>query len=71
VDQFNKLDWVSIHGNTRNGSEALLALKDGEWVVLRVPYPIGFLYPNGWMDGPIDDPDRGWKGMGIYAITTK
>tara|TARA_B100001013_G_scaffold196753_1_gene119030 strand:- start:24 stop:992 length:969 start_codon:yes stop_codon:yes gene_type:complete len=71
VDQFNTLglgDNVPI--NTGNGSEGLLALKDGEWVVLRVPYPLGFY--TKWMDGRIDDPDTGWKGRGIFAtISTR
>ena len=71
VDQFNTLglgDNVPI--NTGNGSEGLLALKDGEWVVLRVPYPLGFY--TKWMDGRIDDPDAGWKGRGIFAtISTR
>ena len=40
--------------------KALLALKDGKWVVLRVPYPIGFY--TKWMDGRIDDPDGRLEG---------
>jgi hypothetical protein len=71
VDQFNTLglgDNVPI--NTGNESEGLLVLKDGEWVVLRVPYPMGFY--TKWMDGRIDDPDGGWKGRGIWAtISTR
>ena len=51
--------------NTGNASEALLALVDGEWVVLRVPYPLGFF--TKWMDGRIDDPSAGWKGKGLWA----
>jgi len=51
--------------NTGNAAEALLALKDGGWVVLRVPYPLGFY--TKWMDGRIDDPDAGWKGKGLWA----
>ena len=38
-----------------DASEGLLVLKDGEWTVLRVPYPMGFY--TKWMDGRIDDPD--------------
>jgi len=66
VDQFNTLglgEGVPI--NTGNGSEGLLALRNGEWVVLRVPYPLGFY--TKWMDGRIDDPDAGWKGKGLWA----
>ena len=51
--------------DTGNASEGLLALKDGKWVVLRVPYPIGFY--TKWMDGRIDDPKAGWKGRGLWA----
>jgi hypothetical protein len=71
VDQFNTLGLgENIPINTGNESEALLALKDGEWVKLRVPYPLGFY--TKWMDGRIDDPDAGWKGRGIWAtISTR
>jgi hypothetical protein len=71
VDQFNTLGLgENIPINTGNGSEGLLVLKDGEWIVLRVPYPMGFY--TKWMDGRIDDPDTGWKGRGIWAtISTR
>ncbi|MBD3629318.1 carboxypeptidase-like regulatory domain-containing protein [Cyclobacterium sp.] len=71
VDQFNTLGLgENIPINTGNESEGLLVLKDGEWVVLRVPYPMGFY--TKWMDGRIDDPDTGWKGRGIWAtISTR
>ena len=66
VDQF---DTFGLGRNTPidtgNASEGLLALKDGKWVVFRVPYPNGF-YAK-WMDGRIDDPAAGWKGRGIYT----
>lgn len=51
--------------NTGNGSEGLLALKDGKFVVMRVPYPTGF-YAK-WMDGRIDDLRTGWKGRGLWT----
>ncbi len=35
------------------------------FVVLRVPYPMGF-YAK-WMDGRIDDPKAGWKGKGLWS----
>lgn len=71
VDQFNTLGLgENIPINTGNESEGLLVLKDGEWVVLRVPYPLGFY--TKWMDGRIDDPDAGWKGRGLWAtISTR
>ena len=54
--------------NTGNASEGLLALKDGKWVVLRVPYPLGFY--TKWLDGRIDDPAAGWKGKGLWATVS-
>jgi len=72
--------WVDWHNSlglgenvpidTGNASEGLLVLKDGKWIVLRVPYPIGFY--TKWMDGRIDDAKAGWKGRGLYAtISTR
>jgi hypothetical protein len=71
VDQFNTLGLgENVPINTGNQSEALLVLKDGEWIVLRVPYPMGFY--TKWLDGRIDDPDAGWKGRGLWAaISTR
>ena len=68
VDQFDTLglgDNVPI--TTGTTSDALLALLPGtgEWVTMRVPYPLGF-YSRG-LDGRIDDPDAGWKGRGVWA----
>jgi hypothetical protein len=54
--------------NTGNGSEGLLALKGGKWVVLRVPYPLGFY--TKWIDGRIDDATAGWKGRGLWATVS-
>jgi len=50
---------------TGNANEALLALVNGQFVSLRVPYPMGFY--TKWMDGRIDDPNAGWKGRGLWA----
>jgi hypothetical protein len=69
VDQF---DTFGLGANTPidtgNGSEGLLMLKDGTWVIARVPYPLGFY--TKWMDGRIDDPKGGWKGRGIWATVS-
>jgi hypothetical protein len=66
VDQFNTSGLgENTPIDTGNASEGLLALKDGKWVVLRVPYPLGFY--TKWMDGRIDDPKGGWKGRGLWA----
>jgi hypothetical protein len=71
VDQFDTFGLGrNIPINTGNESEALLALKDGKWVVMRVPYPLGFF--TKWLDGRIDDPNAGWKGRGLWAtISTR
>ena len=45
-----------------------MALVDGEWVVMRVPYPLGFY--TKWMDGRIDDSEAGWKGRGVWATNS-
>jgi hypothetical protein len=69
VDQFNTSGLgENTPINTGNESEGLLALKDGKWVVLRVPYPMGFY--TKWMDGRIDDPNAGWKGRGLWATVS-
>jgi hypothetical protein len=69
VDQFDTLGLGrDVPINTGNAAEGLLALKDGKWVVLRVPYPLGFY--TKWMDGRIDDPKGGWKGRGLWATVS-
>ncbi len=69
VDQFDTFGLGgNIPINTGNASEGLLVLKDGEWVVLRVPYPLGFY--TKWMDGRIDDPNAGWKGRGLWTTVS-
>src|SRR5207253_4494053 len=68
VDQFDTFGLgKNVPIATGNGNDALLALVPdiGKFVVLRVPYPMGF-YANG-MDGRIDDPKAGWKGKGLWA----
>ena len=69
------VDWFNTSGfgentpiNTGNGAEALLVLKDGKWVVLRVPYPLG--YYTKWLDGRIDDARGGWKGRGLWSTVS-
>ena len=66
VDQHNTLGLgENTPINTGNQSGALLVLDDGEWVRMRVPYPLGFY--TKWLDGRIDDPNAGWKGRGVWA----
>jgi hypothetical protein len=66
VDQF---DTLGLGKNTPiatgNSSDSLLALVSGKFVILRVPYPLGF-FAKG-LDGRIDDPKAGWKGKGVWT----
>jgi hypothetical protein len=50
---------------TGNSSDSLIALVNGKFVIMRVPYPLGF-FAKG-MDGRIDDPKAGWKGKGVWT----
>jgi hypothetical protein len=68
VDQFDVLGLgrdIPITPGTM--SDSLLALKPdtGQWVTMRVPYPMGF-YSRG-MDERVDDPNAGWKGRGLWS----
>jgi hypothetical protein len=68
-------DWVDQHDTlglgrntpivTGNSSDSLIALVNGKFVVMRVPYPLGF-FAKG-MDGRIDDAGAGWKGKGVWT----
>lgn len=66
VDRFNTL---GLGDNTPiitgNSSDSLIALVNGKFVIMRVPYPLGF-FAKG-MDGRIDDPNAGWKGKGVWT----
>ena len=68
VDQFDTLGLgrnIPIAAGSNSDSLQAFVPDTQEWVVLRVPYPMGF-HTRG-MDGRIDDPDAGWKGRGVYA----
>jgi hypothetical protein len=66
VDQFDTFGLgKDVPIATGNLNEALLALVDGKFVNLCVPYPMGFF--SKWMDGRIDDPNAGWKGKALWA----
>jgi hypothetical protein len=70
VDKFNTLGLgpnVPLANGT-NSDSLLALLPDGRWVVLRVPYPLGF-FSRG-MDGRIDDPNGGWKGRGVWTTVS-
>jgi len=66
VDQF---DTLGLGQNTPiitgNSSDSLLALVNGKFIILRVPYPMGF-FAKG-MDGRFDDPKAAWKGKGVWT----
>jgi len=69
VDQFNTFGLGNnVPIATGNMNDALLALVDGKFVVLRVPYPVGYF--TKWMDGRIDDPNAGWKGKELWTTTS-
>ena len=66
VDQQNTLGLGNnVPLATGNANESLMALVDGKWVNMRMPYPLGFFAK--WIDGRIDDPNAGWKGRGLWT----
>lgn len=68
VDQHNTFGLgEDVPMSTANLNDGLVALKDGQMIVLRVPYPLGF-YAKGF-DGRIDDPNAGWKGRGLWTTS--
>jgi hypothetical protein len=68
VDRFNTLGLgANVPIAEANGSESLLALVNGKFVSIHVPYPMGFFSKN--VDGRIDDPNTGWKGRGLWTTT--
>ena len=68
VDRYNTLGLgPNVPVASANGGESLLALVDGKFVDLRVPYPLGFFTKN--VDGRIDDDKSGWKGRGLWTTS--
>jgi hypothetical protein len=68
VDLYNTLGLgQNVPIASTNGGEQLLALVNGEFVRLRVPYPMGFFSKN--VDGRIDDPNADWKGRGVWTTS--
>jgi hypothetical protein len=68
VDRYDTLGLgANVPIATANGSESLLALVDGAFVDIRIPYPLGFFSKN--VDGRIDDAAAGWKGRGLWTTT--
>ncbi len=68
VDQHNSLGLgENIPMATGNLFDGIHAFVDGNFITLRVPYPLGF-YAKG-LEGRIDDADAGWKGRGIWLAS--
>ena len=68
VDQHNTLGLgENVPISTANLNDGFAALKDGQMVMLRIPYPMGF-YAKG-LDGRIDDAAAGWKGRGLWSAS--
>ena len=66
VDQHNTLGLGNnVPISTGNENDGLLALVDGKFVTMRIPYPLSF-YAKG-LDGRIDDSNAGWKGRGVWS----
>jgi hypothetical protein len=66
IDCFNTGGYGNnVHMFVRTRADALYAFVEGKWVMMRVPYSMGF-HPRG-MDGRIDNPNGGWKGRGLWS----
>lgn len=66
VDRFDTFglgkDVPIAMGNQNSG---ILALVNGKFVRITVPYPLGFFAKN--VDGRVDDPATGWKGKALWS----
>ena len=68
VDQHNAVGLgENVPISTANLEDGFVALKDGQMIMLRVPYPMGF-YAKG-LDARIDDANAGWKGRGLWSAS--
>lgn len=68
VDQHNTLGLgENVPISTANLNDGFVALRNGQMISLRIPYPMGF-YAKG-LDGRIDDPGAGWKGRGLWSTS--
>jgi hypothetical protein len=56
---------VPVYGNVNTDSIEALVPKTGQFVTLRVPYPLGFFSRSAV--GRIDNPKGGWKGKGFWS----
>jgi hypothetical protein len=68
VDQHNAVGLgENIPISTANLQDGFVAFKDGQMILMRLPYPMGF-YAKG-LDARIDDPNAGWKGRGLWSAS--
>ena len=68
VDQHNTVGLgANVPISTANLQDGFVAYRDGQMILMRVPYPMGF-YAKG-MDGRIDDEKTGWKGRGLWSAS--
>ena len=58
-------DDAPIYGSVNTDAMEVFSTDLGQYVTLRVPYPLGFFPRSG--NGRVDDPDAGWKGKGYWA----
>jgi hypothetical protein len=66
VDQHDALGLgANVPIATGNLFDGVHALAGGNFVTLRIPYPLGF-YTKGF-EGRIDDAKAGWKGRGLWV----
>ena len=64
VDQHNAVGLgENIPISTANLQDGFVGFKDGQMILMRVPYPMGF-YAKG-----LDDPNGGWKGRGLWSAS--
>ena len=54
-----------IYGSVNTDAMEVLSPNTGDYVTLRVPYPLGFFPRSG--NGRVDNPNTGWKGKGYWA----
>jgi len=68
VDQHNAVGLgENVPISTANLQDGFVAFKDGQMILMRLPYPMGF-YAKG-LDARIDDPNAGWKGRGLWSAS--
>ena len=56
---------VPLYGVVNTDSLEVFVPDTGQFVTLRVPYPMGFFSRSS--NGRIDDPTTGWKGKGLWS----